>query len=227
MKMNFLFLMTTAIITAMSIVSCSFDDETDSLELRKAYCQAQSFESNDSTSSGYHGDSTYVSRTDGMSGTSNDSVLCNLMVEGKLIVDGGSSSDLSDTYVTVQKIVVRLWKDNQTKPIEYFPEINKEVAEPADVYTWETMPQGLKYARKTLLKQPVTFSYRDCFYAEVNICYMLRVRDTKLAAGCTVDRYWCKVSGGSTNLREKSVEMLAPLELHTIYFDATVDGWKN
>ena len=227
MKKNFLFLTAIAIMSAMSIVSCSWDDETDSPELRKAYYQTQSFENNDSTSSGYRSDSVYVSRTTGISGTTADSVQCNLMVDGKLIVDGGSSSDLSDTYVTVEKIIVRLWIDGQTEPVEYYPETNKEVAEPSDVYAWGTMPQGIKYARKTLCEQPVAFSYRDYFYVEVNVCYMLRVRDTKLAAGCTADRYWCKKVGGSTNFREKSMNILVPLELHTIYFDATVDGWSN
>lgn len=229
MKKNYLFMTVAAIMTSMLFASCSWEEDMNSPELKNGYYQTHS-EDGDSTTVTFGSDSTYVSQTTSNGrgvGTVSDSIHGNIIVEGKLIVDGGSGVDLSDTYVTVEKIIVRLWTDGQTDPVILYPEANTEVAEPSEVYAWETMPQGLKYARKRLCEQPVTFTYKDYFYAEVSVCYMLRVRDTKLAAGCTADRYWNTVSFGSTSYREEYVTVLVPLELHTISFDATVDSYSN
>lgn len=227
MKKNNL-LVTTTLMTTVLIIGCAWENDKDCLEPRTAYYQAPG-ESNDSTSSGI--DTTYVARISngiqaGGDDSFSDSILCNLIMTGKLIVDGGSSTDLSDTYVTVEKIIARIWTDGQSEPVECLPKAAKEVAEPSFVYTWETMPQGLKYARRTLCERPVTFCYMNNFHIEASVCFILRVRETRLAAECTADRYWNTVSYDSDGSRIDNLDILVPLKLCTIQFDAVVQKSK-
>lgn len=208
-------------------VSCSWEEYTDSPEMRKAYLQTHG-ESQDSTSTGTN-DSTYVFRSNpkGVAkndSTAEDSTRCDLFVEGKLIVDGGTSSDISDTFVTVEKITVNIWADGK-EMVTYYPVAHTDVAEPSEVFEWESMPAGINYGRKRLNMEPLTISYKDYFYAEVTVCYILRVRDTKLAAGCTADRYRNTVTCGTSSFKENRMTVLVPLELQTITFSATVDDY--
>lgn len=228
MRKKSLFLTVAVIMVTISIMSCAWEDEMNPTELRKAYYQTHS-ENSDSVAVECDNDSTGVSQIPNNgrgAGATTDSIHGIITVEGKVIVDGGSGVDLSDTYVTVEKIVVRLWTDGQTESVVLYPEITTEVAEPSELYAWET-PQGLKYARKKLCEQPVTFTYKDYFNAEVSVCYMLRVRDTKLAVECTTDHYWNTVSFCSTSYREEYISVLVPLELHTISFNAAVDAYSS
>lgn len=209
-------------------VSCSWEKYTDSPKMRKAYLQTHG-ESQDSTSTGAN-DSTYVFRSNPKGvvkndSTTEDSTRCDLFVEGKLIVDGGTSSDISDTYVTVEKITVNVWADAK-EMVSYCPVVHTDVAEPSEVFEWESMPAGINYSRKRLNMEPLTISYKDYFYAKVTVCYILRVRDAQLAAGCTADRYWNTVRYGSSFFRENRMDILVPLELTTIQFDATVDSYE-
>ena len=218
MRKNFLLVVTIAVMSVMSMVSCSWDSTTDTAEMKKLYSQIDSKR-----------DSVSILRTarSGVAGKNTpDSISCTLGIDGKVIVDGGSTSDLTNTYVTVEKVIVKVWKDGYHTPIEYFPELNKEVAEPSGRPAWDMMPQGVRHTRKTLCENPITFTYKDYFYVEVDVCYVLRVRDDKLASGCTLDHYWCKAVYGSTNVMETEMNMLVPLELTTICFHATVDAYK-
>ena len=229
MKKKSLFLTVAVIMVTMSIMSCAWEDEMSPTELRKIFYQTHS-DNSDSVAVECGNDSTYLSQIPNNrrgAGATTDSIHGIITVEGKVIVDGGSGVDLSDTNVTVEKIIVRLWTDGQAEPVILYPEANTEVAEPSEVYAWETMPQGLKYTRKKLCEQPVAFTYKDYFNAEVSVFYMLRVRDTKLAVECTADRYWNTVSFGSTSYREEYISVLVPLELHTISFNAAVDAYSS
>lgn len=218
MRRNFLLVVAIAVMSAMFMVGCAWDSMTDTAEMRKLYSQIDSKK-----------DSVNILRTtrSGVAGkNAPDSISCSLDIDGKVIVDGGSTSDLTNTYVTVEKVIVKVWKDGYHTPVEYVPELDKEVAEPSNTTSWNMMPQGVKYSRKALCGNPVTFTYKDYFYVEVNVCYVLRVRDDKLAAGCTLDHYWCKAVYSSTNMMETEMRMLVPLELTTICFHATVDTYK-
>ena len=220
------------LIAAVLCSSCAWREYTDTPELRRAYLQTHS-ESQDSVIvNDGDNDSVYVPRayTAGRNVVDSaamapDSVKCEIHVDGRLRVHGGTSTDISDTYVTVEKITVSIWADDREMKT-YCPEINKEVAEPVEVWEWDTMPVGVNYARKRLTDAPVTVSYMDYFYVEVTVCYMLRVRDTKLAADCTADRYWNTVRYGSSFFRENRMDILVPLELTTIQFDAIVDSYE-
>ena len=223
MKTKSLVLMT---VTLMCI-SCSWNEYTDSPEMRKAYIQTHG-ESQDSTSTGGN-DSTYVFQSNHKGivkndSTTEDSTRCELFVEGKLIVDGGTSSDISDTYVTVEKITVNVWTDDK-KMVAYYPEAHTDVAEPSEIFAWENMPVGINYDRKRLNMEPLTISYKDYIYAEVTVYYILRVRDAKLAAGCTVYRYRNTVTCGTSIFKENRMTVLVPLELTSITFSATVDDY--
>ena len=68
-------------------------------------------------------------------------------------------------------------------------------------------------------------NYKDYFYAEVEVCYVLRVRDKELAAGCAADHYWNTVRCGSSSLMENQMKVLVPLELVTIQFNAAVSNY--
>lgn len=213
-------------------VSCSWDEETEYSKRMKVYYQTHS-ESNDSTSSYRNADSTFIinnsssGRALNSSAISPDSFNCELQIEGNLIVDGGTSTDISDTYVTVEKIVVRAWIDGNDDIIVYQPKIDSKVAEPAEVLEWENMPECVNYRRKMLTVEPVTISYKDYFYAEVEVCYILRIRDTYLASTCSADRYWNTVRFGSSNHMNSLIIIFVPLELITIQFGATVEGTIN
>ena len=168
-------------------IGCSWEELTDSPEMRKAYLQKNKYcEAQDSASSDDK-DSTYVLRanhkgTERKDSVVQDSLQCDLYFEGKLIVDGGSTSDISDTYVTVEKIKVNVCTDGK-ETVTYYPEINIEVAEPSEFFDWDTMPSGINYERKKLSKKPLTILYEDYFYAKVIVVYILRIKDTKLFAG--------------------------------------------
>ena len=205
----------------------SWEEYTGDPELRKGYiqtyCESQNStenEENDSTCS-IHSNTKGVAKNDS---TAEDSTRCDLFVEGKLIVDGGTSSDISNTYVTVEKITVNVWADGKEMVI-YYPVAHTDVAEPSEVFEWESMPAGINYGRKRLNMEPLTISYKDYFYAEVTVYYILRVRDTKLAAGCTADRYRNTVTCGTSSFKENRMTVLVPLELQTITFSATVDDY--
>ena len=209
-------------------VSCSWNEESEYSEKLKAYYQIHS-KQQDSIFTGNNADSigTFGSSSDGQmlstSVTYPYSVRCDLLIEGKLIVDGGTSTDISDTYVTVKKINVRVWIDGKDSMMVFCPEIDSRVAEPENVLEWETMPECVKYRRKTLSAEPVTITYKDYFYSEVEVCYVLRVREKEFAAGCTADNYWSTVCCGSSSLMEKQMSVLVPLELFTIQFNAIVN----
>ena len=207
-------------------VSCSMDETTDSLEMRKAYLQAHG-ESQDSTSTGGYNSAYARSNPKGMAtsnSTAEDSTRCDLFIEGKLIVDGGTSSDISDTFVTVDEVTVNVFADGNEK-VTYCPEVHTDVAEPSEVFEWETMPIGLRYDPKKLSTEPLSICYKDYFYAEVTVSYILRVRDTKLAAGCTTDRCKRTVTCATSSHKENRMSVLVPLELRTIAISATVDDY--
>ena len=207
-------------------VSCSMDETTDSLEMRKAYLQAHG-ESQDSTSTGGYNSAYARSNPKGMAtsnSTAEDSTRCDLFIEGKLIVDGGTSSDISDTFVTVDEVTVNVFADGNEK-VTYCPEVHTDVAEPSEVFEWETMPIGLRYDPKKLSTEPLSICYKDYFYAEVTVSYILRVRDTKLAAGCMTDRCKRTVTCATSSHKENRMSVLVPLELRTIAISATVDDY--
>ena len=207
-------------------VSCSMDETTDSLEMRKAYLQAHG-ESQDSTSTGGYNSANARSNPKGMAisnSTAEDSTRCDLFIEGKLIVDGGTSSDISDTFVTVDEVTVNVFADGN-EMVTYCPEVHTDVAEPSEVFEWETMPIGLRYDPKMLSAEPLSICYKDYFYAEVTVSYILRVRDTKLAAGCTTDRCKRTVTCATSSHKENRMSVLVPLELRTIAISATVDDY--
>lgn len=207
-------------------VSCSMDEITDSLEMRKAYLQAHG-ESQDSTSTGGYNSAYVRSNPKGMAtsnSTAEDSTRCDLFIEGKLIVDGGTSSDISDTFVTVDEVTVNVFADGN-EMVTYCPEVHTDVAEPSEVFEWETMPIGLRYDPKKLSAEPLSICYKDYFYAEVTVSYILRVRDTKLAAGCMTDRCKRTVTCATSSRKENRMSVLVPLELRTIAISATVDDY--
>ena len=226
MKKNFIILLAATFVC----FSCSWNEESEYLEKMKAYYQIHG-EPEDSIFTGSDADSTWVfssSSVGQMSSTSAtypDSVRCDLLVEGRLIVDGGTSTDISDTYVTVEKIIVRAWIDGKDSVVVFCPEIDSKVAEPTEVLEWETMPECVNYRRKALSAEPVTITYKDYFYAEVEVCYVLRVRDKELAAGCAADHYWNTVRCGSSSLMDNQMTVLVPLELVTIQFNAAVSNY--
>ena len=208
-------------------ISCSWNEYTDSPEMRKAYIQTHG-ESQDSTGTNGN-DSTYVFQSNHKGivkndSTTEDSTRCELFVEGKLIVDGGTSSDISDTFVTVDEVTVNVFADGN-EMVTYCPEVHTDVAEPSEVFEWETMPIGLRYDPKMLSAEPLSICYKDYFYAEVTVSYILRVRDTKLAAGCTTDRCKRTVTCATSSHKENRMSVLVPLELRTIAISATVDDY--
>lgn len=215
-------------------VSCSWEEYTDSPEMRKAYLQTHG-ESQDSTVADTgDNDTTYVDRYNpkGIAESNTmeeispeDSVRCNLIIEGKLIVDGGTSSDISDTYVTVEKITVNVWADGKGMKT-YYPEAHKEVAEPSESCEWNNMPAGVDYDRKRLNMEPLAIPYKNYFYAEVTVCYVLRVKDNKLATGCTKSRFKNTVKCSSDRAGENNMSVLVTLELSTVQFDATVGNYE-
>lgn len=229
MKKNVVFLLAAALVC----VSCTWNDEPEFSEDMKAYYQTHS-EQEDSVFTDNDADSTWVFNSassgrslNASSSTSPDSARCDLLVEGRLIVDGGTSTDISDTYVTVEKITVRVWIDGRDSVMVSYPAIDDKVAEPGNVLEWDTMPECVKYRRKLLSAEPVTITYKESFYAEVEVCYILRVRDTKLAAGCTADRYWNTVSCESSSMMGGIMSVLVPLELVTIKFSASVGDYNS
>lgn len=201
-------------------VSCSWNEYTDSPEMRKAYIQTHG-ESQDSTETGDN-DSTYTLHSN-IKGVEN-TTRCDLFIDGKLIVDGGTASDISDTNVTVEKIMVNVWADGKEMNT-YYPEINMEVIEPSEVFGWNNLPLGIKYERKRLDMEPLVIYYKEHFYAEVTVCYILRVRDPKLAEGCTAVRYRHTVKCESSNIKGNRINILVPLDLMTVQLDATVDSY--
>lgn len=218
------------IAVTLMCVSCSWEDYTGPSKQKKAYLQVYS-ESQDSTNiDNNDNDSIYAAHTMNMivvdsttaTPTRTDSVRCGIHVDGRLGVDGGISSDISDTFVTVEKIIVSVQTDGK-EMVTYYPQAKHEVAEPLEVFGWETMPEGVNYARKRLTDAPVTIFYMDHCYVEVTVCYILRVRDTKLAVESTADRYWNTVRCESSSYRENKMDILVPLELTTIQFDAIVE----
>lgn len=215
MKTNYLLLLAVTLI----YISCAKDEYTDSPEMRKAYIQTH-----DSTGTGDN-DTTYIFRSNSKGVAENDSTaenstLCDLFIEGKLIVDGGTSTDISDTFVTVEKITVNVWTDGKGM-VTHYPVAHTDVAEPTEA-EWENMPAGINYGRKRLNMEPLTISYKDYFYAEITVIYVLRVKDTKQAA---TDHYTVKAVCGSSNYKENKMTVLVPLELQTITFTATVDNY--
>lgn len=151
-----------------------------------------------------------------------DSVQCRIMVEGKLIVDGGSGVDITGTVVTVGKVIIRVWPDGQHGPITYYPAIHEEVKEPEAVTCWQALPEGVTYSRKKLLAEMMVFSYKDSFYIEVEVLYNLRTRDEALVNGYVFDRYYASAKYSSSQYKEDYLNFLVPLELTTIRFGAEV-----
>lgn len=213
---------------AIAFTGCTLDGEIDSLESRKAYTQA--FSDNKDCIFVNYADGWYPQRQSygkTLPNGSKDSVQCQITVDSKLIVDGGTSSDISDTYVTVEKIIVRLWPDGQQEPVVCLPKTDKNVAEPSGILEWEGIPQGITYARKTLCEKPVSFSYKEYFYAEVEVFFMLRIKDNNQVSKCFSNRYSNTVKFGSTSYKEENMNVVVPLELTTVKVKATVDDWSN
>ena len=223
MKKNIIVFLATIFVC----LSCSWNEESEYSKTKKAYRQIYG-EPEDSAFIGSNTNNTWVfSSSSDEQNLSNsaiypDSVKCNLLVEGRLIVDGGASTDISDTYVTVEKITIRAWIDGRNDVMVFCPKIEGSVAEPENVMEWDAMPECVRYRRKLLSAEPMTITYKDFFYAEVEVCYILRIRDTKLAADCTADRYWNTVRCKSSSLKESLMSVLVPLELVSIQFNATV-----
>lgn len=195
-------------------VSCSWNEEPEYSKSMKAYYQIHS-DLKDSISNGDILSSSAILP---------DSFKCNIQIDGKLIVDGGSYMDITDTYVTVEEVTIRVWIDESDDAIIYQPELDKKIAEPEEVLEWETMPEGINYTRKALTAEPVTITYKNCFYAEVAVFYILRIRDTYLASACSADRYSNTISCGSDDQTGNQISILVPLELKTIRFNAVVVG---
>ena len=207
------------ILLAITMVSCSkswYDGFEDPLEInvrapKDSVCLKNYM---DSVANVYKQmyDATYVE----------DSILCRIMVEGKLIVDGGSGVDITGTVVTVGKVIVRVWPDGRHGPITYYPNICEEAAEPEVVTCWQDLPEGVTYSRKKLLADMMVFSYKDSFYIEVEVLYNLRTRDEALANGYVFDRYYASAKYSSSQYKEDYLNFLVPLELTTIKFGAEV-----
>lgn len=205
-------------------VGCSWNEHPEYQE-RKVYYQTYS-EPDDSISVVNDAESVWFSNnTDGRLSQSwvnpgSDSVRCSLLIEGRLVVDGGCGVDISDTYVTVRNIIMRVWTDDKDSVMIFQPKINSRVAEPDYVFGWETLPEGLKYRRQLLVEEPAVITYKKCWSAEVEINYCLRVRETELAADCQVDYHRSLAKFESESSINTQMIVLVPLNLGTIKFDA-------
>lgn len=226
MKTNIL-LFIAALIMCGSCQWNKYNDSLDTTETKKTYIQTNNSQQNYPESE--NSDSTYIYYSNFNESKLNsirvDSTLCNIFIEGKLIINGGYYTDISDTYVTVKKITVNIRIDNGEK-IAYYPEVNTTVAEPEYVYEWENMPEGINYNRKQITIEPLVISYKENFYAEVTVDYALRTKDTKLAAECSIDHYSNTVTYQSMHNNIIRKNILVPLELTTIEISATVSDYE-
>lgn len=215
MKRKIIFLM-TAVICCMA---CSWEDDIDLTEKETAYRQV-SYVYSDSTETKEKQDSSFVATAAQRNVTVEDpdSQRCDLQIKGKLIVHG-SCTDISSTYVTVEKIIVRVCTDNTDSTI-ICPAINKEVAEPENADSWEMLPVGVKYSRILLNTEPVTVVYKDSFMTEITICYLLRVRDTEKIGEADHYQNTVRYSSDSKGIWRENITV--PLELTTIDFNAAV-----
>ena len=147
-----------------------------------------------------------------------------LQVEGKLLVNGGTSADISDTYVTVKEIIVNLWIDGKDSLVTIRPAIHEGVAEPSELGGWDMMPEGVGYDRRVLCEELIPFVYESSFRAEVTVCYILRVSDTMLVTNSSADQCWKTVKFNSIGLRGAGevINIVVPLNLVTMTFNAAI-----
>lgn len=223
---TYLFLLAATILC----MSCSWESGKTP-EIKKVYIQTHSEEQQNTASN----DSVLVVPSGGAQNSPQETVVsdssrqtplqCDLSIEGKLIVDGGSSTDISDTYVTVEKVIVNVWVDNEETKI-YSPKIHTEVAEPSKIFGWAAMPTGINYVSRELVETPISISYMYYFTAEITVYFILRVKDSNLAQGYTQSRYRVTSMCYSNNVKDNSLNVLVPLELTTVKFDAAVDGYE-
>ena len=207
------------ITAAACCMACSWEDDINLPEEVTSYRQV-SYVYADSTETEEKYDSSFVATAGQRTVTEEipDSQRCGLHIKGKLIVHG-SCTDISSTYVTVEKIIVRVWTDN-TDSTTIYPAINNEVAEPENADSWEMLPAGVKYSRILLNMEPVTVIYKDSFMTEITVCYLLRVRDTEKIG--KADHYQNTVRYKSENKGVWRENITVPLELVTIDFNAAV-----
>ena len=227
MRTNYLILAATLL-----CVSCSWQEEPVLQETKTAYYQVHNTPQ-DSTYTVIKGDSTYYLNVDpyaysdsaiytAASATRNDSVGCRLFVCSKLKINGGSSADISDLVVTVTSVKVSVFTDSLTTPTIYYPDVHGEVAEPTDEIYWENMPEGIRYRERIVCQNPVSFSYKNSFKAEVEVCFIARTKDMQYVPDAETIKCSCTGQFGSSAYKENNVCIVVPLELFAIQFSGNV-----
>lgn len=147
---------------------------------------------------------------------------CNMNITGRLIVDDGTSVDLTDTRFNVSKIIVKVSVDENDSICIFEPDINSDIKEPLTCEMWEKLPQGLRYDSKPFCARPIDFQHKGRYDAEITIYSVLRTKDSNLVTGCSTIKDTCIVNYSSKSRRTQYLTLDIPIELRTIQFGATV-----
>lgn len=228
MKKNFLFLTAVAIMSAMSIASCSWDEEMfDTEDIPATYYVRTVNDSLSPNNPSNDTDSSTVIMKANIKRTEADSCHCYLDIAVRALVNGGTGVDLSDTRINVSNVTIKLKVDDSDSLEVFEAVVNSEIMELHDCYQWDELPLGITYERKYLFMKPLCISYTRCFDAEIVINYVTRTKDSALISHCGTIKGSGTVSYSSDKHFDRNVYLNFTVNLATIQFDATVNQYQT
>ena len=213
MKLNELVKLVIMVITLMGLISCEKEEPFSMVE--KTYVTSN--KENTAIDS--------VSRSS-VNITNNYSyVECNLTIKGVLKINGSYiDKDIPSLKINVSSIRVEVTvDDDNTNIISYNPKPAENIIENSTV--WNELPEGINWKDKNLFNKPILIIYHNNYKVKVAVNYTVRVRDSKLAAGCTVDHSY-KVMNFTSQGKTENTIFTFPIELTSVDFDAGVADYE-
>ena len=184
MQTNKLYLFLMTAIFAIVSTSCSSDDDELIVIVKTMPCNQVVNDTLSASEQAVNKDSIVIPPVVSVRQAETEvSYHCSLSLNVRLLVDGDTSVDISGTKVTVTRIDMKVRIDDSDS-LEVSPDINKEIMEPLNWYSWSELPPGVRYNYKPLFAEPITIEYKNNFDIEVTTHYVLRTRDSELVSRC-------------------------------------------